>query len=75
VGAMGRRCDQDMPIEHNRGSAITGAGAKGELWEPRTAWPTKPLFDRRLKCVDERAEPSAMSRALYMTRWSEAKPR
>jgi hypothetical protein len=35
----------------------------------------KPLFNRRLECVDERASPSAMSRVLYMTRRSEAKPR
>ena len=28
--------------------------------EPRTTWRAKPLFDRRLECVDERAAPSAM---------------
>ena len=34
--------------------------------ELRTTWPAKPLIDRRVQCVDERAEPSAISGTLYM---------
>ena len=38
-------------------------------------WRTTLLFDRRIECVHERAEPSAMLGVFYTTRRSEAKPR
>src|ERR1700736_7015877 len=51
-------------IEHFRRClrSVCDAGSDGECLEgrcprrePRTAWRAKPLFDRRLECVDERA--------------------
>src|ERR1700686_33529 len=71
-------------IEHFRRClrCVYDAGPDGECLEgqcprrePRTTWRAKPLFDRRLECVDERAAPSAMGGVLYTTRRSEAKPR
>src|SRR6202049_5274741 len=74
--AITNRTLQAMP------RSVCDAGSDGECLEgrcprrePRTIWRTKPLFDGRLDCVDERVPPSAMRRVLYMTRRSEAKPR
>jgi hypothetical protein len=53
-------------------SALWGDVPGGSL---ERTWPAKPLFDRRMYRVDERATPSAMSKASYTTRRSEAKPR
>src|ERR1700681_2595317 len=41
----------------------------------RTLGRAKPLFDRRLECVDEASRAIRYVKVLYMTRRSEAKPR
>ena len=53
-------------------------GIYGQNWLPfyeavLRRWTT--ASNSRVECVDERTEPSAMSRAFYTTRRSEAKPR
>ena len=61
----------DACVQIGRLMPCSGDVPEGNL---ETTWRTKMSFDRRLKCVDERAEPSAMVVAFYMPRRSEAKP-
>src|ERR1700730_414578 len=71
-------------IEHFRRClrSVCDAGSDGECLEgrcprrePRTTGRAKPLFDRRLECVDEASRAIRYVKVLYMTRRSEAKPR
>src|ERR1700686_1447974 len=75
--AISNRTLQAMPLLRLRRWITDGECLEGRCprREPRTTWRAKPLFDRRLECVDERAAPSAMGGVLYTTRRSEAKPR
>src|ERR1700724_85779 len=75
--AISNRTLQTMPLLRLRRWITDGECLEGRCprREPRTTWRAKPLFDRRLECVDEASRAIRYVKVLYMTRRSEAKPR